>query len=356
VDAVPGLRAPAPGSPPAASPSPAPSPAPAATEEASNAASFSREGAMLIDNPYVLIWSKLPPAADMLEKVARSPEDQNGFGIVDWSAEEKPVPLWLGRRFDAFGHALAILRRVPNSNLLMVGSQPATRLAALSSALAALVAMLPAAGVELDIVDGIATGQPCEGMLKAGAAPLLARGAKVRLSRPEQVASVLERLAADVKRRSLGPGARRTILLVIAQPDRIPALHIARNSKAPPPKGAPADLREILLNGPQFGVHVILSASSVATVGSVLNPKSELSAFDLRVAQPVNEDESMTLFKSLAGAQMTAQSDHPAAMLLADLSRGAKATTLFRGYAGKHAADVKPATPQLAAVFNALFG
>lgn len=318
--------------------------------------SGAREGAMLADNPYVLIWSKLPPSADMLEKVARTPENENGFGIPSWAAAEKPVPLWLGRKFDAYGHALAVLRRVPNNHLLVVGSQAGARLAALSSALAALAAMLPAAGVELDIIDAVAQGQPGEGMLATGAAPLLARGSKVRHSRPEQVAAVLERLAGDVKRRHLGPGARRSILLILSQPDRIPALHVARSGKGPVPKGAPTDLREILQRGSEVGVHVILTASSVATVGSILNPKSELLPFGHRAGQEMNEDDSMTLFSSLVGARIAARSGHPAAMLLADLALGADMATLFRGYGTGRAPNAKPTLQELEIQLRALFG
>ncbi len=51
---------------------------------------------------------------------------EQGFGVSDWFAGERPLALWLGQELNVHGQARVILRRRPMENLLLVGdNQPA---------------------------------------------------------------------------------------------------------------------------------------------------------------------------------------------------------------------------------------
>lgn len=314
-----------------------------------------RDGATLRDNYHVAQWRHQPPSPEELQKRARTPVRQGGFGVETWTAGEKAAPLWLGRKFDMYGHALAALRRAPNNNLLILGALTPVRLSALANALAGLAAMSPASSIEVNIVDGLAPGLPGENLLRVGAGPLHARGAQARLVRPDQAPAILAQLAAEVTERHGGASADRSIFLVLSEPDYIPALHVVQQGFGPPPDGAPGHLRAILQRGPQVGVHVVLTASGLAAVGSILNPARELRAFTHRAVQQMNEDDSMTLFASLVGARISAQSDHPWTMLLVDALQGARAGALFKAYGADSIIDRPQDAPALMACLKSLF-
>lgn len=293
-----------------------------------------RDGAVLRENPFVVYWRNSPPAPEVLQKVARQPVRQSGFGVETWSLSDGPLPLWLGRKFDVRGHALAVLRRAPANNMLVLGTQASIRLNALANALAGLAGMVPAQQIRLDVIDGMIAGLPGENLLRAGCGPLHRKHAQIGFWGPGDAEAVIKDVAADVASRVQAGSAARSMqrVLVLSEPEYITALHSATAQFGPAPTGAAGLLREILLRGPQAGVHVILTASGLSSVASLLNPTRELRAFSHRVVQQMNEDDSMTLFASLIGARIAEQADHPFAMLHVDLMQGVRAGSLFKAY------------------------
>lgn len=293
-----------------------------------------RDGAVLQDNPFVTKWRQAPPAAEVLQDIARKPVRKGGLGIETWAQADRPLPLWLGRKFDVRGHALAILRRAPGNNLLMLGNNAVVRLGALANALAAIQAMVPSSSIEIDIVDGLMKGLPGEGLLRTGAGFLQKRSARVGVVSAADTAKVLADVMTDLASRSQASESQDAPqrLLVLSEPEYLTSLHAGQQSFGPAPKGPPADLREVIQRGPQLGIHVVLTASGLASVSSVLNPTRELKGFSHRVVQQMNEDDSMTLFASLLGARVAEQADHPAAMLQVDLMQGVRAGVLLKAY------------------------
>jgi DNA segregation ATPase FtsK/SpoIIIE, S-DNA-T family len=318
-----------------------------------------RDGAILADNPFVARWRSRPPAPETLQATARSAVRKGGFGIDAWSMADNPVPLWFGRKFDVRGHALAVLRRAPGSNLLMLGPNASVRLGALANALAGLAGMIPAGELTVDLVDGLSPGLPGDGLLRAGLAPLEARGAQVRPFHPGNVEQALAALAADLGDRQAAAGAQnaRRRLLVISEPEYVTALHLPPQSFGPPPKGAPAMLRDLIQRGPQAGIHVIVTASGLSALGIILNVNRELHAFSHRIVQQMNEHDSTTLFQSVTvGARVAERADHPCAMLLVDQLQGARAGYLFKAYGADHDIFADQTAAALAAALKRLFG
>jgi hypothetical protein len=167
-------------------------------------------------------------------------------------------------------------------------------------------------------------------MLLAACEQLKTEGARVVVAREGGLEAPLTTLAGSV---GAGADVARTRLLVVAEPEALASLHLHPGAFAPPATGPAAHLRTLLSRGPQQGLHVIVTASGLSAVGTVLAPVRELRHFNHRAVQSLSEEDSMTLFASLAAARFGTQTDHPFAALLVDQTQGARSGVLFGGYA-----------------------
>lgn len=312
-----------------------------------------RDAAVVTDNPFVSRLFNRPPDAAALQRIARLPTRQGGFGLETWSAADQPVGLWLGRRFDVRGHALCALRRAPAQNALILGAHVDVRNRMLASGLAALPAMLAPSCLEVTLLDGLGADLPGGRMLQWACEQLKGAGAQVVIAGEGSCEAPLEALAT-----SLGGGAdaSRTRLLIIAEPDYLPSLHGSADRFAPPTTGPAAHLRTVLTRGPQHGLHGIVTASGLAALGAVVSPSRDARFFNHRVVQQMNEDESMTLFASLVAARISEQTEHPFAALLVDQTQGARAGILFNSYAASTDLNAPQDLPALQACLGALAG
>jgi hypothetical protein len=256
-----------------------------------------------------------------------------------WSAADRPLGLWLGRRFDVHGHALCALRRAPAQDLLVLGAQVEVRNRMLANALVGLTAMIPATTLEITFLDGLGPDMPGGGMLRLACAQLASAGASIRMPDATETETVLSGLEDTLANAAPGAGTR---LLLIAEPDYLYHLHGGVDRFVAPASGPAASLRTIMSRGAQAGLHTILTASGLPAFGTVLSPSREARFFNHRAVQQMNEDESMSLFASLAGARINTQVEHPFALLLVDQIQGTRASTLFNAYA----ADTDPGRPQ----------
>lgn len=288
-----------------------------------------RDGALVSDNSHCMAWRGAPPSPEALQTVARRPVRSIGFGMENWNAADRPVPLWLGRRFDVRGHALAALRRAPGGNALVLGSHIDDRSRMLASSLAALATMTPPSGLEVTVVDGLRPDMPGSGMLAAALDQLTTQGYTARLLRDEEAPDALAALEASLALREPGSPSH---LLVLAEPEYLYALHGGADRISAPKSGPAAALRTLLARGPQAGVHTVISASGLASFGLILTANRETGAFNHRIVQQMNEDESMSLFASLLAARIRERADHPFAAFYVDQIAGARSGVLFHGY------------------------
>jgi DNA segregation ATPase FtsK/SpoIIIE, S-DNA-T family len=292
-----------------------------------------RDAAVISENPFVMKWYKAAPKPLRLQEIARQSTRVGGFGMETWTAAEKPLGLWLGRRFDVHGHALCALRRAPTQNLLILGAQVEIRNRMLASALAALPAMIDPKDLDVVLIDGLRAEMPGGGMLRLACEELRAAGAQVVIADDAKSGAVLGALERRVQ--SADPSGR-TGLLIIAEPEYLYSLHGGADRFAGPLSGPPAQLRTLLTRGPQFGLHTLLTASGLSTFTTMLSPSREARLFNHRVVQQMNDDDTMALFSSLIAARINEQTDHPFACLLVDQIQGHRASVLFHGYAARH--------------------
>lgn len=308
------------------------------------------DAAVLADNPFVRLWRSRPPDPLTLQATARRSLREGGFGITSWSSADRPLPLWLGRKFDVHGHLVAALRRANGHNLLALGSDTGVRLGMLANSLAALRSMRSLDGCHILVLDGLMEGQPGAGMLSAGLDVLRAAGARAERATPDSAASALEQFAAIPP---VNPDTFR--LLVLSEPEYFPALAAPAGFGAPPP-GPSRVLKELLRAGPAVGTHAIITASGMGALSSVLHPSRDAALFNHRVVQQSNEEESMTLFSSLAATRIMAQTDHHMAGMYVDTVQGVRAAQLFKAYAANAAIYGDQSPAGLSSALRNLYG
>jgi hypothetical protein len=264
-----------------------------------------------------------------LQELARRPGRDGGFGVENWNSDDKPIPLWLGRKFDVREHALCVLRRAPAQNLLVTGSQIDVRQRMLACALASIACCLPPDALKLSILDGLRKGMPGGGLLKIGMQALESAGFSVEYVSESGMADHLAGLAA----RTANPNPSATShVLVMSDPDFLYDLHGSVDRFSVPSDGPSASFRQLLTRGPQNGLHTILSLSGVSNLQLVLSPSREARLFNHKVVQQMNEEESMALFSSLVAARIGERADHPNAGLCVDQIVGSRKAVLFHAY------------------------
>lgn len=311
------------------------------------------EGARLSDNPFVIKFLKKPPTAAALQEYARQPSHRGGFGIDTWNAGEKPLALWLGRKFDARGHVVAALRRTRNENLLVLGVQKAVRLTMIANALVALIAMIPSTNLSVDIIDPTSGEQSASGILKAAAEMLTKNGATARCRPLGEATAIMARLAETLRTRLDGPPEHR--LLVLNDPEEIPYFCTPAPGLMPPQPGPAADLRFILENGPALGCHVILSADGVLALSRVLHPAREGYWFNHRAVQNLTSDELARLFDWYDRALIDRQAKgHLMSALYVNMVKGARRPVLFKSYGIDHDVAVEINADNLRAALRSL--
>jgi hypothetical protein len=114
--------------------------------------------------------------------------------------------------------------------------------------------------------------------------------------------------------------------------------------------------KDLLRGGPAVGTHAIVTASGVGALSSVLHPSRDAALFIHRVVQQCNDDDSMTLFSSLAATRIMAQTDHHMAAMYVDNVQGARAAQLFKAYAANANIYADQSAAGLAAALQSLYG
>ena len=310
------------------------------------------EGVTLRDNQWIMQWRETPPDPATLQRTARTPLRQGGFGFQTWSSAEKPVPLWLGANFDIRGHMPVVLRRAPNENLLALGIGTQVRRAMLASALTGLKAMLPPEQIAVTVIDGLPEGLPGSGYFDAALDVLRADGYRCERLDVEQTGDILATLARRARARA-DPDAR-SHLLVLAEPEYIVDLHVEGAASAVKPGGPAGDLRDVLSKGPQRGLHTVFTATGLGAVGAVLHPSRETRIFNHRAMQQMSAEDSMTLLSNLHANRVDQRTQHPTGALYVNIMQDNTGGTLFKAYGVSQDVDAEIDADTLTSVLGVL--
>lgn len=273
-----------------------------------------------------------PTPAEMQE-IAQRPAREGGLGLDGWLAAEQPVALWLGQSFAVHGHQAVGLRRAAQENLIFVGDQM-PRHGMLAGALAGLAGTTAPGGIRMRVLDASIAGTPgsgaletvCDGFLK----PL---GHDVAAERnPAAAEGLLAEFAAELERRQADPrliGESPPWLLVLAEPDRIPALRRDSGSREPQPTSD--RLRTLLRLGSETGLHVVVSMSNFRSFAQFLDERRDLSNFNHRVALQMSDTDSRAFVASGAAGALSLIGSGMSAVY-ANIAQGPSALCYFKPY------------------------
>lgn len=297
-----------------------------------------REQPNFSENPQVVDLIRLPqrPSAAAWRKIATAQAHEQGFGVQDWYAGERPLALWLGQELNVHGQARIILRRRGMENVLIVGENLGTAYGMLATILSSVALNEAPQGVRMWVADRALPGTPWEGMIELVSSKVLdplgyqmqrTREPKKALEWVAQWSSEMERRATlDEEELQRQP----TWLLALVGADRIPQLARTMSNY-----GAAIDspdgemLRTVYTRGPTLGMHVILSFASAGTLKQCLD-RAQLDHFKHRVVTQMAEADSFLLLGNDQAAKLQRGESRPIFAICHDQTGGN--TSKFKPY------------------------
>ena len=127
---------------------------------------------------------------------------------------------------------------------------------------------------------------------------------------------------AELRRRSaLSEAAladEPSIVLVLAQPDRVVALQRVPDAFGRTESELGTCLRQVLVRGSSLGIHVIMAATSLGVLRSVLTDKVIQTEIRHRVVLQMPEDDSFVLVRSAQASRLQSDGPRPIAALTFD--------------------------------------
>jgi DNA segregation ATPase FtsK/SpoIIIE, S-DNA-T family len=289
----------------------------------------------LLDNPHIRELSTGGTWPDVARMEAFARGERDGLGVADWLAAERPVAFFLGQEFNVRGHAAVVLRRRRAEHLLVVGERHDARLGLLSAALISAALVEAPVNLAVWVNDRSVERTPWSSALASAVDTLSSLGYVNRFGRSgEDAANLINDATVETQRRAgLSEAVVReepTILLVLNEPDRVTSLQRTPDDIGRSESLVGAQLGHVLALGPSLGIHVLLAASSVGLLRSVLADRVVQAEFRHRVVLQMPEDDSFGLVRSAAAARLQAEGPRPIAALVYDHQQ--QRATRFKPY------------------------
>lgn len=292
----------------------------------------------IAENPLVIDLLRRPsrPSEEQWRTIATASAHEQGFGVRDWFAGERPVAFWFGQELNVHGQARAILRRRAMENVLLVGENQA----AIYGMLAGLICSVPIgetpSGLRLWILDRAVPGTPWESTLDMAASAVLDPfGFQTQRSHDHrQLTPWLDEFCTELDQRAARDeselGTEPTYLLIIAGADRLPQLTRTQNKFGTSVDTAEGEkLKRIYRDGPALGLHVILSFPAAGPLKLCLD-RPQLEQFKHRVVTQVSEADSFLLIGNDHGAKLQRGETKPIFAIYQDTIGGLE--TKFKPY------------------------
>ena len=216
-----------------------------------------------------------------------------------WNSGDRKLLCWLGEPVTIKPATAAVLRRQSRSNLLLVGQRERVLAAMIASSMISLATQVSPAALRFYLVNLCNSDTAWFSGLDAMAEELPHH---VKRSGPRELAEVLEEVERIVSARlSLGDEMiEERIILVVAGLQRDRSL---RRSDAYALTESGQRLATILREGPEVGVHALLSCDTVASFERLLR-REDIEECGQRVALKMNHSESNTLIDDPAAGKL----------------------------------------------------
>jgi hypothetical protein len=246
-------------------------------------------------------------------------EIRTRFELRDWVASEKPALFWLGEAVNLKPHTAAAFKRRSRSNMLIVADDEASVFSMIGSGLLSLVLFHRPGQAIFRIIDLGLSEEYWEDTTSNFRDNFQQYDIQImKRRRSEEMIDELEAIVADRNQKyrageeEVGP----SIFFVIACAHRAVYLKPTTGRMGPEPSDHAKKLQQIAVNGPEVGVHLILTCDNTKTFEDIMR-RPNLSLFDRRVAMRMNKDESQLLL-----GEPTAESLRPLRALLLDDEEG----------------------------------
>jgi S-DNA-T family DNA segregation ATPase FtsK/SpoIIIE len=293
----------------------------------------------LIDNPYISNLQRhfdwMSPAE--LATFARQPIQAGGLSVFDWFVEEHPRAVWLGQQFNVRGQALIVFRRRVSESALIIGGGNAERYGMLAAIITGLVLNLDPSHTQFAIFDRSISGSRWNGVLLSVSDTLCkTAGFECQIeTRGHQAELFLQNLVTELNRRKGLSEDQQvgepSLFIVMTELDTVDVLRRKPDSYgglASSPAGEL--LRQLYVEGPPLGIHLLLSFSGVRPMANVIDERRGLVNFRHRVALQMSEDDSHTLTRGRKASQLQLEGPSPVCALYVDVENDA--TIRFKPY------------------------
>ncbi|WP_170157070.1 FtsK/SpoIIIE domain-containing protein [Roseimicrobium gellanilyticum] len=291
-----------------------------------------REQPNFSENPQMVDLIRLPhrPDETAWRKIAVAPVHEQGFGVPDWYAGERPMALWVGQELNVHGQARVILRRRAMENVLLVGENLNATYGILAGLLCSVAVGQASGDFKLHLVDRAIPGTPWEGLLDSVCSRIFdchSQSPNCVLTKEARVATRwLDEWTLELQRRSTLEEAelqrQPTWLLVIAGADRMPPLAKVTStfgSTVDSPDGE--KLKSIYVSGPILGLHVVMSFPSASSLKQCLD-RAQLEHFKHRVVTQMADGDSFLLLGNDQAAKLQRGNSRPVFAICQDTAGG----------------------------------
>lgn len=293
----------------------------------------------LLENRQLMSLLKLPAwlSAEQMEGYVRQPEQNGGLDVLDWFQAEHPHIAWFGQEFNVRGQASAILRQRTSENILIVGGANAPRYGILAAILASLSLTGRPEDTEFIVVDRSIPKTQWNETLHATCDTLLQPAGFTTTFTTDntEVESLLDRLLDNLKQRQQISKEEEqinlpSIFIMMTELDRVNCLRRKEDAYGLSDSAIGEKLHRLLVEGPQAGLHFLLSFAGVRSMTSVLDERTTLVNFRHRIALQMSEDESFTFVRNRKATQLQNEGPKPICALYLDVE--SDSTTRFKPY------------------------
>ncbi len=255
---------------------------------------ISREPIIFEGNAPASIQQKNPLAANM---------------VGPWPSPAKKIPAYLGEPIAIKEPTAAFVRRQSGNNLLLLGQDEAATTGMLGTAILSLAVQQSPKHAQFCVLDFTAVDDEAQSNVFEALREGLPHNFK--LGKRRELPLFLGELSEELKLRleaEQGGAGRPSLYLVIAGLQRARDLRQEDGGfsyDAPATETPGQLLAKILRDGPELGIHTLLSCDTLANLNRTLERRS-LNELEMRVVLQMSADDSSSLIDSPAASKLGA--------------------------------------------------
>jgi S-DNA-T family DNA segregation ATPase FtsK/SpoIIIE len=282
----------------------------------------------IIEHPAIRRFAAQPaPSLADIEKIARKPVAESGFGIQDWTTSEKPLAAWVGQEFNVRGGSPVAIRRTYSHNAAIIGSNKSCREGILAGIICSAASLLGNDHIQFAFYDR---------SLAADSVPPTPRLLHENLLSPGGFTSTYYASESDAEvfitsleaemaaRKSAADEGREapSILAVINEPNRSSSLRRSSSRFSKESNQLLEKLLFLLTDGPQHGIHIIALAGGVKLLGHTFDERRDFEFFNHRFALQMSEDDSFAFVGNRRASQLQKDAPVPVVALYSNNEAG----------------------------------